>query len=555
MFVDRGTYSGVTTYSKWDMVHTTDSTYVSKIDNNVGNAVDDPNSWVCIANGKPATEAAAASYVQRVADHNVYVADHQTAVDDHAQFVNFESGTYPDFTAGDIIPKSDLPNPVTNKFAIQSTGGDADVKNGPSLLDSIKGNIVNISGVLEPFIADSFVSTGMNLVDPTQYYTVGETRAYYFPVVAGQWGQYGAKLTNNGYIVFGKAAEVYYSATKPTNGNFGAACPKTTYNGKDYYTPDTGWLTIIAPEEEVPACHLAWSNYNDLVPGTFANVVKSISTALQAVHPWGLAALFGANRSVFDELDFVAGHGYARIDRITPATAEWTMTTYEQGESNPVTHHVFRATVADMAVNGLWNCLYEGLTVEGNTLVVDSTTIDNLEDFARSWGLSEYFYYEKASVVSTNIANAAAMRSNTADDFGLNYFLYNGELVSVPSFVTEEFYQTGKIQIFNCVDYVNGELNQVLAAAIADLQDQVNGILGCIKDGFPKLSVQELSVKRTLEAYPVEGNFFIGGAGAPTMIPQFNGQHYYDTTNGVWYVAGFTGTEPTAAAWKQITNA
>ena len=59
MPVDKGAYNAATTYQKLDMVHTSDSTYVSKVDNNVGHAVTDTDYWTCYADGKQATAAAA----------------------------------------------------------------------------------------------------------------------------------------------------------------------------------------------------------------------------------------------------------------------------------------------------------------------------------------------------------------------------------------------------------------------------------------------------------------------------------------------------------------
>lgn len=59
MPVDKGAYNAATIYAKLDMVHSSDSTYVSKVDNNVGHAVTDTNYWTCYADGKQATAAAA----------------------------------------------------------------------------------------------------------------------------------------------------------------------------------------------------------------------------------------------------------------------------------------------------------------------------------------------------------------------------------------------------------------------------------------------------------------------------------------------------------------
>ena len=58
MPVDKGAYSASTTYAKLDMVHDSDSTYVSSKDNNIGHALTDTGWWTCYASGKAATEAA-----------------------------------------------------------------------------------------------------------------------------------------------------------------------------------------------------------------------------------------------------------------------------------------------------------------------------------------------------------------------------------------------------------------------------------------------------------------------------------------------------------------
>lgn len=61
MPVDKGPYNEATNYDRLDMVHTADSTYVSLVDDNVGNPVTDTTKWQCYADGKPATAAAAAA--------------------------------------------------------------------------------------------------------------------------------------------------------------------------------------------------------------------------------------------------------------------------------------------------------------------------------------------------------------------------------------------------------------------------------------------------------------------------------------------------------------
>ena len=95
------------------------------------------------------------------------------------------SGEYPLMTVGDITPDVDELVEAVSKFAMQTTGGDADIMTGDAELLIIKGSL---DESLQPFKADKFVSTKMNLVDSTQYITIGDKKAYIFPVVKGEQG-------------------------------------------------------------------------------------------------------------------------------------------------------------------------------------------------------------------------------------------------------------------------------------------------------------------------------------------------------------------------------
>lgn len=396
-----------------------------------------------------------------------------------------------DITATDITAKSNTPLVITNKFSAQTTGGDADLKSGASQFLGIRGYL---DASLNPFLADNFVSTSMNLVDSAAYFTVDSKKAYYFPVVAGSWGAYGTTQENNGYIIVGGNVDgVYFKSTRPTSGSYGSACGKTTYGGKDYYTPSAqGWLTIVCNDTEVPACHIAWSNYKDKVGGTFNNTVKSIATDVQWIHTWGMAALSGGGRSVFDEIDVANGYRYRRIDRTLLAGLAWVKTTISGDDGDT---YVYTATVSGMAVNGLWASLFLNLEVEGNMIVYTSKTISTTTDLAVAMS-GFYFYYELATYASSACVTTVA---NTVDDFGLSYFMYNGELVSVPAYVTEGFYQSGKDQLFNAVTYQK-ILAEVLAASDCNLNDRLSAVEKKIAEGFNYLKVTNLDVTRKLNS-------------------------------------------------------
>lgn len=392
-------------------------------------------------------------------------------------------------TAGDITSKSQTPLIITNKFVAKTTGGDADFKSGDALLLNIKGNL---DASLNPFLADSFVSTGMNLVDPSATLTIGGKTAYYFPVVAGNWGAYGTTQENNGFIVIGGSVdEVYYKSTKPTAGSYGAACGKTTYNGVNYYTPSAmGWLTIVCNDATVPACHIAWSNYNDTVGGTFGNTSKSIDADVQWIHTWGMAALTGGGRSVFDEIDIEGGKRYRRVDRVLLPTLTWVKTTIEGEGGNS---YIYTATVTGMATNGLWNTLFANLEVDGNTIIYQSSTITTVEDLQTA--MSGYqFYFELDTVAS---ANCSTITANTVNDFGLTYFMAGEEIAPVAAFVAESFFQSGKDQLFNAVTYQK-ILAFVCAAALCQQDSRLSTIENNIKNGFNYLKVTNLDVTRKL---------------------------------------------------------
>lgn len=57
-FVDKGAYNAGARYDLFNFVTTEDSCYLSLKDGNTGHPVTDTDWWKCLANGKPATEAA-----------------------------------------------------------------------------------------------------------------------------------------------------------------------------------------------------------------------------------------------------------------------------------------------------------------------------------------------------------------------------------------------------------------------------------------------------------------------------------------------------------------
>ena len=446
------------------------------------------------------------------------------------------TGIYPNLTAGDLVPKLTTPQQATSLFGMQTTGGDEDIQNGDAFLLSIRGYLDENKN---PFNADTFVSTSMNLVDSSQYITIDGAKAYYFPVKKGEWGSYGTTAKNNGYVILnGTPAAVYFSTTKPTASSYGSTCGKTTYDGVDHYTPSAdGWLVIKMSDDTVPACHITWNSKYDAVAGTFGNTTKNIAAAIAAVHPWGLSRLLGAEYSSFDEVNFNTGLGYPRNDRALLSGLTWSVAT-ETSEGSETTTYVFTATISAMKSGGLWDSAYSGIEVSGNTLTIRSTSITTVEALQTAVS-GIYFYYEKSSFSTVSIANASTLKANTVNDMGLTYFLLNGELVSVPAYVTEAFYQGGKDQLFNAVLRL-ALVEEIAASSLNELHTRLSSLDGKLSSGEIIETLLPALNKKWRRIAEIVAFFKQKGAGSPItagIVPDYVGADYLDTTNKIHYEA------------------
>ena len=402
-----------------------------------------------------------------------------------------KEGEEPLLTVGDIIPKNTEPFVVNGLYAIQTAGGDNDLKSGPSLLRVIRGYF---DEDLNPFYADTFVSTGQNLVDPDQYLTINGHKGFYFPIAQGKWGSYGTTQENNGYVVIAETQyNVYFKATKPTAGSYGTELVPVTYDGRNYYvTTGPGWLTILMPSDTVPACHVAWSNGKDSEAGAFGNHTKDIETCVRWFHEWGMGGDNDANSAEFDEINLTLKRCYRRWDAVKLTAPQWTMTEEQSGDGEQETaNYVFTATIAAMKANGLWRTKYQGVEVDGNTLTVRSTTIDSVEDLLQDFGDLDFFYV-KATVDEITFAQLGVDldEDSMANDYGLQYFLNAGEIASVPAYVTEVYAQSGKDPLFNNVTY-SRILAEVLATSLGSIDRRLKAL-----EGKKDIVCENLEVKR-----------------------------------------------------------
>ena len=399
-------------------------------------------------------------------------------------------------TAGDITPKTNKPIETAGNFAAQTTGGDMDIKNGTAQIRSIKGNL---NDQLEPFNADTLVSTGMNLVDPTQVQTISENVvAYYFPVVTGVWGEYGTTQENNGFIVISEKPvdNVLFYSSRPFTGEDvpSIVCPYHEENGIRYYLPPTnGWLAVCVIDEEndgvAPACHIVWSNKYDFEGGTFGNSKIDLSTIIPQIHSWGLAGIVTAGRSVFDEIDFIAKKLIRRINRVDLSTLTWAMSTTTTDDGNIYT---FTATVSAMAVNGLSVIGYADINIDGNVLSCVTSEISTVNAFKQAVE-GKLMYYELASYVETEVSTLDG--TFTANDFGLTYFMLDGELVEIPAYVDAEYQQGGKDQLFNAVIY-----QDIMAEVVATALCQLNARIIALEQRHD-IACDNLTVRRFADIY------------------------------------------------------
>lgn len=97
----------------------------------------------------------------------------------------------------------------------------------------------------------------------------------------------------------------------------------------------------------------------------------------------------------------------------------------------------------------------------------------------------------------------------------------------------------------------DGDEPAVIAAFIASLASRIGAIENSILKGFASLRVENLTVRNTLSAFLMGGNFIVRGNSAPSIIPDFVGQEYIDETNKVAYKA--VGNNA-VSDWKQITQ-
>jgi len=458
MIVNKGAWSESVAYFKLDMVCTADSAYVSKVDNNLNHDVTDTDYWICIANGKPATIAAAASEVQRIADHQQYESDHERAEADHEDFENFTSGTYENLVAGDLVSLNDRVT-TRDKFVIRTTAGkeSIDSSNDALLLQLLGGHGFKINALRW---------NCTNAIDPAAWAS-GKTSGYITGTVANgaiaagnhklciirtpmcRAGEYGTAAENNGWLLTdnGKANRkvgdgvvvgVWHSPTLPALGAQVTAVTEHTFTGHSerFYLPDEGYMIVeVASGVNLAnlCAHLAWSKDYDKFtayasPKELVVAVAPLSTAFQTETVNGktclvLRGIEQGNGGIFDDVTIYpeGGGTYERnIATQLLSSLAWTETPIEQSgidQESAVTGYRYTASLPQSGtyaaiLDGLIRSDIEGMTLSGYTLTLDSA--ERLTPATAFAG--KYVDYQMATPVSgTHSINPAG---KLPDDMG-----------------------------------------------------------------------------------------------------------------------------------------
>lgn len=418
-----------------------------------------------------------------------------------------------------------------------TAGGDTSID---SSVDAILESIV----AKEDFTAADLLSTGFNLLrNATQVGT-----GWYFEVPAMVFTALASAETVNG-VLFTKddhtnlTPTVYFKplgSGVPESVTDGTACAYTDAGGYRFFTCDEpGYLIVSDIDRDETCAHLGWSGrYDEYIAvddATDAGATIALTAAITALHAFAMMLAVGNTADRIDRINATQVRLTANCDRVKPT---WTNTPDDPDNPTSYTH---TATISGMKPDGA--AAFMNAAIE---LTIDGTNVSYVDSNASA--SDDYVKYEKETpTVSTfNLSTAFPV-----EDWGV--IALQGATGS--AFVTVTYAQGIPDNLRALVSGVLDTKLLVIAAAIVMLQQQVDGILNGIENGFPKLKTQQLTVVRRLDMYLAEGNAVVNGAGAPSILPEFNGQEYFDTTNKVWYKAAYTGTAPTASAWKQITNA
>lgn len=395
---------------------------------------------------------------------------------------------------------------------VRTAAGDA------SIDSSQQAKLISIFAKTD-FAATELKATGFNLLHGATQVGSG----YYFLVPALPFGTYGTAEKPNGVLFTNGNGEnlqptVYFkplASGVPTSTTDGTAITPMTASGLKFYTTSQPGYMIVSGITYADTCaHVAWSRrYNEFIsPADASDAGSSIAltSIINAVHNYGLLLSIAGGPS--DGIIFFASSAtwYRYCDRVKP-----TWTNEEQEEAGTYLHTV---TISGMKSGGAVEC-------NGIQLNVDGTTVSYIDSNATA--TTEWVKYELAAV-ATGTATISPLIS--VEDWGLE------ELIGATgtAYITMQYAQNYPDALAALASTLHSWNIRVLVEAVAWLDARCKALESMI-DNAGDLKARNIDS----ENMPMVCGYsmVVEGAGAPSIVPRFVGQHYIDTTNRKVYLA------------------
>lgn len=395
---------------------------------------------------------------------------------------------------------------------VRTAAGDA------SIDSSQQAKLISIFAKTD-FAATELKTTGFNLLHGATQVGSG----YYFLVPSLPFGTYGTAEKPNGVLFTNSNGEnlqptVYFkplASGVPTSTTDGTAITPTTAGGLKFYATSQPGYMIVSDITYADTCaHVAWSRrYNEFISPTDAGDAGSsiaLTSIINAVHDYGLLLSIAGGPSDGIIFGDTAATWYRYCDRVKP-----TWTNEEQEEAGTYLH---TATISGMKSGGAVEC-------SGIQLNVDGTTISYIDNSATA--TTEWVKYELAAV-ATGTTTISPLIS--VEDWGLE------ELIGATgtAYITMQYAQNYPDALAALASTLHSWNIRVLVEAVAWLDARCKALESMI-DNAGDLKARNIDS----ENMPMVCGYSMAveGAGAPSVVPRFVGQHYVDTTNRKVYLA------------------
>ena len=470
-----------------------------------------------------------------------------------------KDGKYENLTAGyaeELVGDSADRRQDTAKYLIRPTAGYLEVRaNEPMSLIGVRGLLNN---ECEPWLGTALRFNGFNAVIPSQALSgvtisgnkivSGGNKIVYFRCVKGEWGEYGIKNKNNGYVFTDADSNEFvpvnvgYSEELPGNGVSIFPIPTHVENGHTYYLPEVNgsYFCVEVSSSIVPVnicAHLAWDNKDDDTFKVRTEQTVDFTNVRNMIHSWGLAGIESETYNVYDEFSaelVESGESAAkwvrRVDRKTLASAsfQWVMSTADTSGSRIYT---YKAELGDAKSDGLIKSVYDGaLVLEGNSLVFTSSTISSITALRNAFG-SNYVYYEldaPDSGTATLMATVNGEGGGTEEVIGTdgdNAYLTTAYFISLKAYLSH-------------LPIELEENNKAISERITNTENEIASLY----EYFNGKNCGDLladSINLTGLGLKINNNdYWVSKAGTPintATVSGFKFREYYDETNKHFY--------------------